>query len=297
MPKVILIIVCYNGVADTLECLDSLTRLTYPDVETVVVDNASTDGTVQTVRERFPVVHVLETGDNLGYAGGNNFGVRYALNTLGGDYTFLLNNDTTMEPDLLEPMVAYSESEQDAGIVGPLMCYYDTPETVWASGGKMSGRADSVLVDNERAVADISDQPCERDFVIGCGILIRRDVWDAIGFFDERFFLYYEDSDLCFRARRAGYKNVTIPGARLYHKVSRSTGMDSVQTLYYMRRNALLFLQKNGTFQGRIAAIADDLRLCLVWKLKRDTRRADILAAAVMDYFAARFGRKTPPLW
>lgn len=297
MPKVILIIVCYNGIVDTLECLESLSCLTYPAVETVVVDNASDDGTAQTVRERFPVVHVLETGDNLGYAGGNNFGVRYALDTLGADYTFLLNNDTTVEPDLLEPMVAYSEAERDAGIVGPLMCYYDTPETVWASGGKMSGRADSVLLDHGRAVADIPDQPREQDFVVGCGMLVRRDVWNAIGFFDERFFLYYEDSDLCFRARRAGYQSVIIPRARLYHKVSRSTGTDSVQTLYYMRRNALLFLQKNGTFRGRIAAIADDLRLFLVWKLKRDTSRADILATAVTDYFAARFGRKTPPLW
>ncbi len=295
MPRVAVIIVCYNGVADTLECLDSLSRLTYPDVQTVVVDNASTDGTAEAVRERFPDVHVLETGDNLGYAGGNNTGVRYALDTLRADYTFLLNNDTTVTPGLLEPLVAYAEANRAAGIIGPLMCYYDVPETVWASGGTMSGRGDSILRDNGVPVAAVPDHPIEADFVVGCGILVRRDVWETVGLFDERFFLYYEDSDLCFRARRAGYRCVTVPTARLYHKISRSTGADSEQTLYYMRRNALLFLQKNGSFGGRSGALADDARLFCVWNLRGETRRAAVLATAVADYFAGRFGRKNAP--
>ncbi|MBC7804646.1 MAG: glycosyltransferase family 2 protein, partial [Akkermansiaceae bacterium] len=133
------------------------------------------------------------------------------------------------------------------------------------------------------------------DFVVGCGMLVRRDVWETVGFFDERFFLYYEDSDLCFRAARAGYWCVTVPSVRLYHRVSRSTSADSEQTLYYMRRNALLFLQKNGSFAGRAAALADDVRLLCVWKGKGDTRRTRILAMAVGDYFARRFGRKNAP--
>ncbi|MBC8136277.1 MAG: glycosyltransferase family 2 protein [Fibrella sp.] len=295
LPRVAIIIVCYNGVADTLECLDSLSRVTYPDAKIVVVDNASTDGTAQVVRERFPAVHVLETGDNRGYAGGNNAGVRYALDTLRADYTFLLNNDTTVQPGLLEPLVAHAETNRDAGISGPMMCYYDAPDTVWASGGEMSTRADSVLRGNGIPVADINDQLLEQDFVVGCGMLVRRDVWETVGCLDERFFLYYEDSDLCFRAMRAGFRNVTVPSVRLYHKVSRSTGAGSELTVYYMRRNALLFLQKNGSFWGRVAAIADNVRLFCVWKLKGDTRCADILAGAVADYFAGRFGRKTPP--
>jgi GT2 family glycosyltransferase len=292
MPRVAIIIVCYNGVADTLECLDSVSRLTYPDVQTVIVDNASTDGTAGAVREGFPAVHLLETGDNLGYTGGNNIGVRYALDTLRADYTFLLNNDTTVEPGLLEPLVAYAEANRNAGIVGPVMCYHDAPETVWASGGTMNGRGDSVLRDNGVPVADVPGRPSETDFVVGCGMLVRRDVWETVGLFDERFFLYYEDSDLCFRATRADYRCVTVPSARLYHKVSRSTGADSEQTLYYMRRNALLFLQKNGTSGGRIAAFADDARLFCVWKLRGEGRRAGILAEAVADYRAGRFGRK-----
>ena len=287
-----MVIVCYNGVADTLECLASVARLTYPNVQTVVVDNASTDGTAGAVREAFSRVHVIETGDNTGFAGGNNVGVRFALDTLGAAYTFLLNNDTTVEPGLLEPLVAHTEAHPAAGIVAPLMCYHAVPDTVWSAGGAMNHRAEAAHVSAGRPVAAFeSHAPRSHDFVAGCGMLIRRDVWERVGLFDERFFLYYEDADLCFRARRAGYACVVVPGVRLWHKVSRSTGATSDLTLYYMRRNALLFLRKHSAAAGRLAALADDARLFALWTLRGNNRRATVLRRAVADYFAKRFGR------
>lgn len=292
MPLIAIIIVCYNGIADTLECLASLSALTYPDAQTVIVDNGSADGTAAKVREVFPHVHVLETGCNLGFAGGNNFGARYALQTLGAAYLFLLNNDTTVEPGLLEPLVSYAEANPKAGIVAPLMCYYDTPETVWSAGGAVDFRAQSVLVgEGEPAALFAHHAPREQDFVVGCGMLLRRDVWETVGGFDERFFLYYEESDLCYRARAAGIASVTVPGVRLLHKVSRSTGASSDLTFYYMRRNALLFLERNGTLAGRLAVLADDLRLLAIWAVKRNPRRA-VLREAVGDYFGRRFGKR-----
>jgi GT2 family glycosyltransferase len=291
MPRVVIVIVCYNGIADTLECLASLSQLTYLDVEVVVVDNASKDDTAKSVREQFPKVHVLEPGENLGFAGGNNVGIRYALDKLNAAYCFLLNNDTTVEPGLLEPLVAYSESHPDAGVVGPAMCYYDHREILWAAGGQMDERARSRLIEEGQPFAKLGSEPRESDFIVGCGMLIRRDVWEKNGLFDDRYFLYFEESDLCFRMRKAGLRCVTVPTVRLWHKVSRSTGGASELTLYYMRRNSLLFLERYGSIAGRTMALTENLRQYMVWILKGERRYAEVLGAALADYFARRFGR------
>ena len=290
---VAIVIVCYNGVADTLECLESLSCLTYPGVQIVVVDNGSSDGTAARVRDAaYKNVHVVETSENLGFAGGNNIGVRFALDTLGAAYTFLLNNDTTVEPGLLEPLVVYAEANPNAGAVAPLMCYHGSPETVWSAGGAMNHRADSVLVGEGEPASNFSHPaPREHDFVVGCGMLIRRDVWDAVGLLDARYFLYYEESDWCYRARKRGYASIVVPSVRLWHKVSRSTGAASELTLYYMRRNALLFAESHLPLAGRFAVLADDLRLFAVWTLKGNAHRACVLGWAVTDYLARRFGK------
>lgn len=297
-PRVGVIIVNYNGRDDTLQCLRSLAGLTYPGgVDIIVVDQPAPggrDGTPEIIREQFPTVHVIENDENTGFAGGSNVGIRAAL-ARGALYLFLLNNDTEVEPGLLEPLVARAEGDPKIGVVGPTMLYHARPDTVWSAGGRIDWRGQSLLLgEGEKASAlENTNEAREVDFIVGCGLLVKRSVLEAVGLLDERYFLYFEETDMCARARKAGWRVLHEPRARLWHKVSQSTGEDSPLTLYYMRRNQLLYLGEHGErpLLGRLAALHDTLRLACVWTLQRKTQRRDILLRAIRDYFGGRFGK------
>ena len=122
-------------------------------------------------------------------------------------------------------------------------------------------------------------------------MMAKRAVWESVGLLDEAFFLYYEEADFCARARNAGWRIVHVPGSHLWHKVSRSTGTDSPLTQYYMRRNALLFLQKHGTLAGRLALLSESLRLALVWTVQKKPAERRILLRAMGDYLRRRTGK------
>ncbi|WP_309718972.1 glycosyltransferase family 2 protein [Armatimonas sp.] len=287
-PRIGIIIVCYNGVVDTRECLESLRNLTYPKFFTVVVDNASSDNTAEVVRSEFPEVTLIVSPQNTGFTGGNQTGVRVAFDQ-GAEFIFLLNPDTIVVPDLLECLMKTWEAQPNLGALGPLMLLYDEPEIVWSAGGELDARGQvRHLLQGEPAPTNMVYQPCK--FVSGCGLLFSRAIFEQVGFFDERFFLYYEESDLCARIRKAGYEIGTAFQARLWHKVSRVTGKDSPLTLYYMRRNQLLYLQKHGTRAGQLAGLLDTFRLLVVWTLKRNPKRT-VLLRALRDFQAGRFGR------
>lgn len=271
----------YKGKADTLECLESLRWLTYPNWLAVLVDNASADGCPEAVRESFPETVVIESQENLGFTGGNNIGIKAALER-GAEYIFLLNNDTTVHPSLLGWLVSALVMNPRLGIVGPTMFFYDEPLKVWSTGGKMDARGQSILLTE-------GESP---DFIVGAGLMTRRSVLEQIGAFDDQFFLYYEESDLCARAKEAGWEIASVTPAALWHKVSKATGLDSPLTVYYMRRNQLLYLQKRENKAGLRAAFLDGLRLLLVWTIKRNPRRA-ALRQALSDFRAGRLGRQT----
>jgi GT2 family glycosyltransferase len=280
LPRVGIVIINYKGKGDTLECLESLRWLSYPNYFTVLVDNNSQDGCVEVVRNNFPEVIVIESRDNLGFTGGNNLGIRSAVEQE-AEFIFLLNNDTTVHPALLGWLVSTLILDPKCGIVGPTMNYYDHPEEVWATGGKMDWRGQSTLLTH-------GEPP---DFIVGAGLMVRSDTLGQIGLFDDRFFLYYEESDLCARALDAGWTLHVAPEGVLWHKVSKSTGTDSALTLYYMRRNQLLYLKNRKNRAGLRAAMLDGLRLLAVWTLKRNPKRA-ALRQALEDFRAGRFGRQ-----
>jgi GT2 family glycosyltransferase len=288
-PIVGIVLVNYNGRDDTLECLESLGDLSYPNWFAVLVDNASTDGCAAAVRASFPEVRVIESAENLGFAGGNNVGIRAALER-GAEFLFLLNNDTTVAPDLLERLTDAFAADPALWIAGPVMCYYDDPQIVWSAGGRIDDRGQSLQLGQGQRVDAPRDPVTPVDFVVGCGLMIRRAVLERVGLLDEAFFLYYEETDLCARVRAAGGTVATVASGRLWHKISRSTGTDSPATLYYMRRNQLLYLRRHGTWPGRAAAIVDSLRLLLVWTLQRNPKRT-ALRRALRDYFTGRLGK------
>lgn len=295
-PHVAIVIVNYKGRDDTLQCLLSLLLLTYPNFSVVLVDQNSGDGLVDIGREMAAQsewgnrLHLIANGENTGFAGGCNLGTRAALDA-GAEYVFLLNNDTIVPPDLLEPLVQYAESDAKVGVVGPTLRYFDAPDVIWASGGMMGERAQSLLRRNGEKADTEPAQSVDVDFIVGAGLLAKRAVWETVGLLNENFFLYYEEADFCVRARKAGWRTVHVPAAHLWHKVSRSTGTDSLLTQYYMRRNALLYLQEHGTPSGRAGLIGDSVRLALVWTAQKKHNERRILLRAVWDYLRKRRGK------
>lgn len=220
--SVAIIILNWNGKEDTLECLESVFRLDYPNFEVIVVDNGSSDGSVEAVRDAYPQATLIENGANLGFSGGNNVGIRYALER-GAEYVWLLNNDTTVEPDSLRSLVACAEAHPKVGMLSPVIYYYDEPEAVWFAGGVIdwrTGRTNHLCVPGAFSAAD-----SEERYICGCAILIKRKTIERIGVLDERFSpAFYEDTDWSVRCVEKGFQLAIAKDAKIFHKGSVSTG-------------------------------------------------------------------------
>lgn len=244
-PKVVIIIVNYNGLEDTRECLNSLEKTDYDNFQVVVVDNGS-DGNEGGILEKMSGtgLSVVRNQENLGFTGGNNSGLE-AARKLGYDYLLLLNNDTVVRPEFLRKMVAVGERREDTGIIGAKILHHSNG-TVYAWGG---GRADFWL---DRfsyfGRGQTNDRPAQKSplgYVSGCCMLVKKKVVEEIGLFDDRFFLYNEEVDLCLRAKKAGFRLDWAPQAVVRHKSARTSGYLSPDYVYYMVRNKLLLAKKN----------------------------------------------------
>jgi hypothetical protein len=256
-PTVALIVLTWNQRDLTLDCLASLAALDYPAdrLEVVVVDNGSVDGTAEAVRAAYPGVTVLETGENLGYAGGNNVGIRYALQGV-AEYIMLLNNDTVVDPQMLTVLIRAIEQDSTIGIVTPKVYYYNEPSRIWCAGASIDWKWGGSTRLQAEQVDDDSESLRDVDFASGCAMCWRRQVIEQIGVLDPRFFIYYEETDWCVRAHAAGWRIVYEPRARIWHRISSAMGATSPATDYYMTRNVLLFLGKNLTGISRAVALA-----------------------------------------
>jgi GT2 family glycosyltransferase len=239
---VAIVVLTWNGREDTLECLASLADVRWSGpLTTIVVDNASTDGTAEAVAARFPDVDLVLSDHNAGFAGGNNLGIARALE-LGADDVLLLNNDTEVEPDLVEALEAEREAHPDAGALCPLILYAEPAGLVWYAGARFdprrsyNGRQDGYgepLDDRWTGV-----RRTER--LSGCAVLLPRDVLEEVGVFDDALFLQYEDTDLSLRLRAAGRAIYVVGHARVLHKVSAGTGGEtSPLIMYHGMRNCL----------------------------------------------------------
>jgi len=224
-PSIAVIVLTRNGRDLTLDCLRSLEAVATPNVRFLVVDNASTDGTASAVRERYgPRVDVIENGANLGFAAGNNTGIRKALAD-GASLILLLNNDTIVDPSFLDEMTRALLSSPDVGIVGPKIYFAQAPDQIWFAGGEISmwrGTARHIGIrEIDRGQYDVER---DVDYVSGCALLARRDVFERAGLLDPAYRAYFEDADLCMRAARAGSRVRYVPAAKVWHRISASTG-------------------------------------------------------------------------
>lgn len=243
-PLVYALVLNWNRCEDTLDCLASLARLDYPNLRLLFVDNGSSDGTPEAVAQHFPDAEIIVNERNLGFAAGCNVGLRYALDQ-GADYVFLLNNDALVEPSTLCHLMALTEP--DVGLVAPKIYYAAEPTRIWSVGG-MRHPLTIEKTGDARGQIDVGqwDRVLDRDYFVGCALLLSRRLLTEIGPFDERFFMYYEDSDLSLRARQAGFKLLLSPQARAWHKVAVSSGgSDSPNERYWMARSSVLFFQKH----------------------------------------------------
>ncbi len=225
-PRVAVIILNWNGLKDTRECLDSIRKATYPNCRVVVVDNGSSGDDVAVLRSTCSDLIDLVVNDrNYGFSEGCNAGIRYAMANLSPDYLLLLNNDTIVALDFLDEMTRVALSDPRIGIVGPKIYYYDEPQRIWYAGGKINywlGRMYHRGIGKPDSAA--FSRTIDIDFASGCCMLISREVITQVGLLDPVFFFGNEDYDISIRAARRGYRLVYAPGARIWHKVGSSTG-------------------------------------------------------------------------
>jgi GT2 family glycosyltransferase len=258
-PRVSAIVVSYNTRDDLLRCLLSLGTEAGLPLETTVVDNASTDGTVDAVRARFPDVHLIANATNLGFSRANNLGLRAAR----GEFVLILNSDCEVRPGAVAALGAILEARPDVAIVGPRTVGTDgapqvsfgpslTPLAEWRQGrlvrGVKAGDADALR--RARALADHEQEP---DWVSASCFLARKAAIDAVGGFDETFFLYEEDVDLCVRVRQAGGRILYTPRAEVVHHLGRSMERAPERARLEYHRSHLRFYAKHNSAPQRVA--------------------------------------------
>jgi GT2 family glycosyltransferase len=245
-PLVYVIVVNYNGVKYLKTCLSSIEKQTYQNFETIVVDNASADNSAEFIRQHFSKITLLQAEKNLGFAEGNNLAIKLALEEK-ADYVFLVNNDTELEWDLVEKLVSTAERDDSIGIVGPAVFDLKTKRSLQEMG---------MAIDKfgyPLALKSPLDKDCVF-FVSGCAIMIKSDVLLNVGYFDESYFMFAEDFDLCWRAQLAGYKIVVNEKTRIYHAsggsisggvVKSSSYETNVKRIFFREKNTLSTLIKN----------------------------------------------------
>ena len=290
--RFVAVVLSWNGREDTLACLDSL-----GDVETICVDNGSTDGSADAVAERFPNIELIRTGVNLGFAAGNNVGIRRALER-GADWVVLLNNDAVVEPGFAEALAAAAGRHPDAGVLACKVFVLDRPEVLWYAGASFNpllGYSGRVRGAGQRDDGSF-EQELDVDWATGAAMAVSRPALERAGLLDEELFAYLEDVDWCLRIREAGLRIVFAPAARAWHRVSASTGGPaSTTSLRYHCRNTLAVSERHAplpriaTGARRGVVVATHLLQAL-----RQPRRVQSVGAVVRgwrDYRRGRMGR------
>lgn len=245
-PRVAIIILNWNGLGDTIECLEALKRIVYPDYRVIVVDNGSKGDDVRVLREGYAdYVHIIENGRNCGFAEGSNIGMRYALDSFAPDYCLLLNNDVVVDPGFLTEMVRVAETDGRVGFVGPAVYDYYEPAGLGRVGAGV--RIDWWRGTTPRlrlASGGFGGHPVrEVDALEGCCMLVRKELLDHVGLLDQEYFAYWEETDWCVRGKRAGYRVCCALNSRIWHKGQHS--YTDTFKLYYFLRNNILFMRKN----------------------------------------------------
>lgn len=241
-PLVSIITVNYLQDEATFDFLRSVRSLRYPNLEVIVVNNSAPKGNPRQFGKHYPGVKVINSGKNLGFAAGNNLGIKEAA----GDYLFFINNDTVVENGLVESLLARLQ-QKGVGAVSPKIRYFSKPDIIQYAGftkiNSLTGR-NTATGKGERDTGQY-DKPRQVPYAHGCAMMLRREVIEKVGLMPEEFFLYYEEMDWCEKIRKAGYTIWYEPAGAVLHKESISTGKDSPLKTEYLTRNRILFMRRN----------------------------------------------------
>ncbi len=243
-PILVSIVVNWNLKKELGECLDSLCQVDYPGHKIVVVDNGSTDDSAAFVATHYPDVKLIVLSQNQGYAAGLNAGISYALEQ-GASYVFLLNNDTLVEKNAVSRLIEVLESNPEIGIASPKIILYHSRDRIFGLGDRIYpflplpvgfgyGKRDSPKY----------HKIMEFDYVTGCAMMVRSEIFRKVGLFDTSYFMYYEDADFCRRVHDYGYRIVCVGHAIIYHKFARSTAQNKTQMVRIRARNRIRFYRR-----------------------------------------------------
>jgi GT2 family glycosyltransferase len=298
MANAWIVTVNFNGLEDTRKCLRSLRSLTAP-ASVVVVDNASKQDPTATLAAEFPGVHLVRNPVNAGWSGGNNTGIRYALDR-GADHAILLNNDTTVRPDLVGRLLAAAAANPGLGVLGPVIRYMDEPDVTMTDGVVFNRPGYPGFFQREPVPERAADPPAvaEVDIVNGCCMMVAAPVFARIGLIDDRFFLIHEEADFCLRAREAGFRCGVLAEALVWHKGSTAFKRSGRRwQRYYDTRNLGLLLSKHTTRsagRGGLRSYAAYLRYAYHrYCHEREDGQADAADAVLeglIDVATRRFG-------
>ncbi len=253
-PKVSIILLNWNQYVLTASCIDSLKKCTYPNIEIIVIDQASHDNSVALLKAHYPETLLIENSKNTGFTGGNNQGMKIAT----GEYFLLLNNDTEVNSDFLDPLVSAAKNKENVGACSPLIRYYSNPEYIQYAGGPqvidlIRGRntwhganehISNTLRENEETTA-----------AHGAAFFIKRSVVEKIGMLDESLFIYYEEYDWSLRIRKAGYSIMFVADSTVFHKESMTLKKDNPFRMRQMSRNRLWLSRKHLSLPKYLIAI------------------------------------------
>lgn len=240
---VYVVVTSWNNKDDTEECIASVLASDYTELRVVMVDNGSTDSSPAYIARRFPCVEQVHTGENAAVTSAYNKGIEHAI-ARRASYVLMLNNDTIVAPDMIRALVSSAQDDRDRGIISPKIYYHADPERIWFAGAhrrRFDLGAYAPYVDQLDCEANSS--PREVDYAWACGFLLTRSLLGTVGPFDTRFYLYYDDVDLCLRAQAAGYKVWYEPRARMWHKVGVST--TSARFAYIWARSKMTLFRKH----------------------------------------------------
>lgn len=300
MKTVFISILNFNGKKNTLECIESLRKINTAgfNLTIVVVDNGSEEKLdLKESSDGHTRFKFIGSKDNLGFSGGHNLGIKYALEN-GADYILILNNDTYIDKDFLRELLKVAEKDEKIGILAPKIYFASGYEfhkekyrknelgkVIWYAGGKMDWKN---VIGNHIGVDEVDkgqfDKIEETELVTGCCMMIKKEVLDKVGIFDERYYLYYEDSDLNIRAKKKGFKIVYVPKSIIFHKNAGSAGGSGSKLQdYYITRNRLIFAMKYASIRAKFALLRESLKILFTGRFWQKR--------GVLDFYLGRLGK------
>ena len=247
MNKLVYIIVLnYNNADDTIECIKSLEKIEYDNYKIVIVDNKSTDDSIEKLKKAFDnKYYFIKSDKNIGYAAGNNLGVQYALEN-DAEYVCILNNDTIADKKFLKILIDYMENNHSCGLAGPAIMEYDNENIIQSTGWIINlKKGDVSTINNGINIKDAKDKVLECEYIGGACILARSELIRNIGTLPESYFLFYEETEWCYKAKKHGYKVMCILESKIFHKGSISINAISGLSEYLMNRNRIVFEKRN----------------------------------------------------